>query len=60
MLWTFLILVATMIVITVLRPRREPWRLPAVREVGARTSPLVMVLGAGVIVAVVAFFVVFR
>jgi len=60
MLWTFLILIATMMIITLVRPLPEPWRLPAVRDVGARTSPLVAALGAGVIAAVVVFFVAFR
>ena len=47
-------------VITMARPLPEPWALPAKRDVGRGTSPLVVALGGAVIGAVVILFVVFR
>ncbi|MCC6234228.1 MAG: sodium/solute symporter [Verrucomicrobiales bacterium] len=60
MLVTFGVLVVVMSVITVLRPLREPKRLPVREGFDSRTEPVVYACGLGVIALVVVFFVVLR
>lgn len=60
MLWTFGLLLLVMAIITALKPLSSPKTLPVRKEMDVRTEPMVYVLGLVVIVAVVAFFIVFR
>jgi SSS family solute:Na+ symporter len=60
MLVTFVLLVAVMAVLTASRPLPAPRELPERHDIDMTTSPLVAVLGGLVILAVTAFFVVFR
>jgi SSS family solute:Na+ symporter len=59
MLWTFCTVVAVMLIITIVRPRSEPAVIPVRKDIHMSYSPLAMFLGLVVIVAVVAFHVVF-
>jgi len=56
MLLMFLTVVAAMLVMTVVAPRPEPAKIPVRDDVHMTTSPLAMVLGAVMILAVVAFY----
>jgi SSS family solute:Na+ symporter len=60
MMITFCAVTAIMLVMRLAWPLAEPRAIPAKEDFDARTSPLVVGLGALVIAAVVAFFVVFR
>ncbi|MBM4059972.1 MAG: sodium/solute symporter [Planctomycetes bacterium] len=59
MLATFLVLIAVMAAITGVRPLAAPRVLPVRADLDTRSSPVVVVAGAAVVLAVVAFFVVF-
>ncbi len=60
MLITFLLLLAFMSLITLIRPLREPRKLPVRADFDTRTSPLVVACGLAVIAAVAVFFAVFH
>ncbi len=59
MMFTFLAVTAVMLAITVVSPRSEPANIPVRNDIDASSSPLAMVLGVAVVLAVVAFYVVF-
>jgi SSS family solute:Na+ symporter len=58
--WTFLIVSAVMLLLTLTRPMAETRRLPVRAEVSLKTEPIVKLTGAAVILAVVLFFIIFR
>jgi len=58
-LLTFVIIAAAMVVLTLVKPLAEPRKLPVRGEVSLETEPVVKIAGAAVILAVVAFFIVF-
>jgi len=60
MLVTFVALLAVMSALTAWRPLPEPKEFPVRHDIDMTTSPLVVTLGGLVILAVAAFFVVFR
>jgi SSS family solute:Na+ symporter len=60
MLLTLALLLIVMAVLTAWRPLTSPKELPVRHDIDLTTSPLVAVLGGLVILAVAAFFVVFR
>ena len=60
MLVTFAALLVVMTLLTAWRPLPAPRELPVRHDIDMSTSPLVVVLGGLVILAVAAFFVVFR
>jgi hypothetical protein len=60
MLFTFLLLVVLMAVITMAWPLDEPRRFPERAGLDMRTSPLAKAAGIAVIGAVVLFFLCFR
>jgi len=59
MLVTFVIIVAIMIAITLLKPLKSPWKPPERSEIDMHRSPIVVVAGILVILAVVGFFILF-
>jgi SSS family solute:Na+ symporter len=60
MLWTFLVLVAVMVVITWIAPLAEPRRLPESTTMNLEPSRGALAVGVAVIGVVVLFFVAFR
>jgi SSS family solute:Na+ symporter len=60
MVATLAVLVLVMAVITLARPLKEPRRLPVRADIDMRPSPLALAGGAGVSLAVLAFFWAFR
>lgn len=56
---TFLLVVGIMATITLIRPMAEPKTLPVRKDLDLRSEPFVKALGAGVILAVVVFVVIF-
>ena len=60
MLLTFGLLIATMTVITLIRPLPEPRHLPVKRELATGTRPVAYAAGGLVVVLVAVFFIVFR
>jgi SSS family solute:Na+ symporter len=60
MMITFCVVTGLMLLITLVAPLEGPKTIPVREDVDTRQSPLAMALGAAVIAAVVAFFVVFR
>jgi SSS family solute:Na+ symporter len=56
---TFVVVVALMLVITAVRPLAQPRTMPVREDIDMSTSPLVVVCGVIVMLAVVAFFVLF-
>ena len=59
MMWTFLAVTAVMLAITIVSPRSEPASIPVRKDFDITPSTLAMALGLLVILAVVAFYVVF-
>jgi SSS family solute:Na+ symporter len=56
---TFVLVVAVMLVLTLVRPLDQPRTMPVREDIDMTSSPLVIVCGAAVLVGVVAFFVLF-
>jgi SSS family solute:Na+ symporter len=59
-LLTFLIVSAVMLAFALVKPLAEPRRLPERAEISLETAPVVKITGALVILAVLAFFYIFR
>ncbi len=56
---TFVLLVAVMLALTLIRPLAQPRTMPVRKDIDMTSSPLVIVCGAAVMIAVVVFFVLF-
>lgn len=59
MLITFVLLILIMTIITAVKPLKEPRTLPVREDMDMRSAPVVIVLGALLILAVAAFYVMF-
>ncbi|MCP3964833.1 MAG: solute:sodium symporter family transporter [Lentisphaerae bacterium] len=56
---TFIILCAVMTGITIIAPLKEPRNLPVRKEMDVKTEPIVKIIGALVLIAVVIMFIIF-